>query len=163
MPVPKNKPTTLSPGSSTAESSIPVGAEQEEFRQYLRRLAVSAVQVLLEQVMREELEQCIGASWGECTPTRRGYRNGSYTRDLVTPTGRMEALKVPRDREGQFHSQAFERYSRYEPEVAEALTQMFVSGVSTHKEGGRGGSNTHGSGPQRQRRQSSQPHVDRAV
>jgi putative transposase len=33
--------------------------EQEEFRQHLRRLAVSAVQVLIEHVMREELEQCI--------------------------------------------------------------------------------------------------------
>ncbi len=135
MPVPKNKPTTMSPEGSTSESSSDIAPEQEEFRQHLRRLAVSAVQVLLEQVMREELEQCIGASWGECTPARRGYRNGSYTRDLVTPTGRMEALKVPRDREGQFHSQVFERYSRYEPEVAEALTQMFVSGVSTHKVG----------------------------
>lgn len=60
---------------------------------------------------------------------------GSYTRDLLTPTGRIEDLKVPRDREGQFHSQVFERYSRSEPEVAEALTQMFVSGVSTHKVG----------------------------
>jgi len=96
---------------------------------------VSAVQVLIEQVMREELEQCIGASWGECTPNRRGYRNGHYTRDLVTSTGRIEDLKVPRDRAGAFHSQAFERYSRYEPEVAEALTQMFVNGVSTHKVG----------------------------
>jgi putative transposase len=96
---------------------------------------VSAVQVLIEQVMCEELEQCLGASWGECTPTRRGYRNGSYTRDLVTPTGRIEDLKVPRDREGEFHTQVFERYKRYEPEVAEALTQMFVSGVSTHKIG----------------------------
>ena len=100
---------------------------REEFRQHLRRLAVSAVQVLIEQVMREELEQCIGASWGECTPTRHGYRNGSYTRDLVTRTGRMEALKVPRDREGQFHSQVFERYRSSEPEVAEALTQMDVA------------------------------------
>ncbi len=62
-------------------------------------------------------------------------RNGSYTRDLVTPIGCIEDLKVPRDREGKFHSQVFKRYSRYEPEVAEALTQMFVSGVSTHKVG----------------------------
>ena len=69
----------------------------------------------------------IGAAWGECTPKRRGYRNGSYTRDLVTPTGRIDELKVPRDREGQFHSQVFERYHRYEPEVAEALTQMDVA------------------------------------
>jgi len=135
MPVSKKKPTTLATEVSTPESSAPVLPEQEEFRQHLRRLAVSAVQVLIEQVMREELEQCLGASWGECTPTRRGYRNGSYTRDLVTSTGRIENLKVPRDREGEFHPQVFERYNRYEPEVAEALTQMFVSGVSTHKVG----------------------------
>src|SRR5207302_4094505 len=135
MPVPKNKPTTWSSEGSTSQSSSPLVPEQEEFRQHLRRLAVSAVQVLLEQVMREELEQCIGASWGEYTPTRRGYRNGSYTRDLVTPTGRIEDLNVPRDRAGKFYSQVFERYQRYEPEVADALTQMFVSGVSTHKVG----------------------------
>jgi putative transposase len=135
MPVAKNKPTTPSLESSTPEPSSNIAPDQEEFRQYLRRLAVSAVQVLIEQVMREELEQCIGASWGECTPKRRGYRNGSYTRDLVTPTGRIEDLKVPRDRAGAFHTQVFERYGRYEPEVAEALTDMFVSGTSTQKVG----------------------------
>jgi putative transposase len=135
MPVSKTNPTTKGATGSTLESVDSGLPEQEDFRQYLRRLAVSAVQVLIEQVMREELEQCLGASWGECTPERRGYRNGSYTRDLVTPTGRMENLTVPRDRAGQFHSQVFERYQRYEPEVAEALTQMFVRGVSTHKVG----------------------------
>jgi len=135
MPVPQKKPTTSKSSVSTPESSSPVLPEQEEFRQHLRCLAVSAVQVLIEQVMREELEQCLGASWGECTPNRRGYRNGSYTRNLVTPTGRIEDLKVPRDREGDFHTQVFEQYNRNAPEVAEALTQMFVSGVSTHKVG----------------------------
>jgi putative transposase len=40
-----------------------------------------------------------------------------------------------RKREGQFHTQAFERYSRYEPHIAEGLTQMFVAGTSTHKVG----------------------------
>jgi putative transposase len=39
------------------------------------------------------------------------------------------------DREGAFHSQVFERYNRNAPEVAEALTQMFVNGVSTQKVG----------------------------
>ena len=53
MPVPKNKPTTSSPEGTTSQSSSPIVPEQEEFRQYLRRLAVSAVQVLIEQVMRE--------------------------------------------------------------------------------------------------------------
>src|SRR5205809_1532863 len=146
MPVAKNKPTTLSPEGSTSESSSPVVPDQEEFRQHLRRLAVSAVQVLIEHVMREELEQCIGASWGECTPTRRGSRHGSSTRDLVTPTGRIEDLKVPRDRAGAFHTQVFERYARSEPEVAEALTDLVVSGTRTQK-GGKGGEKGLGVAP----------------
>ena len=135
MPASKHKPITSSPEGSTPQSSTPIAPDQEEFRQYLRQLAVSAVQVLIEQVMREELEQCIGASWGECTPERRGYRNGTYTRDLVTSTGRIEDIHVPRDREGQFHTQVFERYSRYEPHIAQGLTEMFVAGTSTHKVG----------------------------
>jgi putative transposase len=48
----------------------------------------------------------------------KGYRNGHYRRDLATSTGRIEDVKVPRDREGQFHTQVFERYSRYEPHIA---------------------------------------------
>lgn len=42
---------------------------------------------------------------------------------------------IVRDRDGEFHTQAFERYSRYEPQITEGLTQMFVSGTSTHKVG----------------------------
>ena len=53
----------------------------------------------------------------------------------MTSTGQLEDIKVPRDREGQFHTQAFERYSRYEPHIAEGLTQMFVAGTSTQKVG----------------------------
>jgi transposase-like protein len=134
MPVPKKRITSTSEAAKVEPSDHQMPDEQE-FRQRMRNLAVSAMRVLIEEVMREELEQCLGAAWGECTPERKGYRNGSYTRDLVTKTGRIEDLSVPRDREGQFHTQVFERYGRYEPEVAEALTEMFVSGTSTHKVG----------------------------
>ena len=48
--------------------------------------------------MREELDQFMGAAWGESSPKRKGYRNGTYTRDLVTSTGRLQDLQVPRDR-----------------------------------------------------------------
>jgi transposase-like protein len=109
--------------------------EQQEFQQHLRALAQSAVRTVLELVMREELDAFIGAAWGACSQERKGYRNGTYTRDLATSTGRLEEIKVPRDREGQFHTQAFERYSRYEPHIADGLMQMFVAGVSTHKVG----------------------------
>src|SRR3989441_5506872 len=134
MPVPKKRTTSTSEATQV-ESSDHTMPDEQEFRHHMRNLAVSAMRVLIEDVMREELEQCIGAEWGECTPERKGYRNGYYTRDLVTKTGRIEDLSVPRDREGQFQTQVFERYGRYEPEIAEALTEMFVSGTSTHKVG----------------------------
>jgi putative transposase len=85
--------------------------------------------------MREELDALIGVGWGGSSPKRKGYRNGSYTRDLVTTTGQLDDLQVPRDREGQFHTQVFERYRRYEPQLAQGLTEMFAAGTSTHKVG----------------------------
>ena len=45
--------------------------------------------------MRDELDALIGVGRGECSPKRKGYRNGTYTRDLVTSTGRIEDIKVP--------------------------------------------------------------------
>jgi putative transposase len=136
MPVPKKGTTpNREPAKLESSASPPLLPAQQEFHQHLRALAQSAVRIVLEVVMREELDAFIGAAWGECSPKRKGYRNGSYTRDLATSTGRIEELKVPRDREGQFHTQTFERYSRYEPHIAEGLTQMFVAGTSTHKVG----------------------------
>src|SRR5438128_3677406 len=135
MPVPKKKRITAENELSTSEPSSPPLPQQQEFHQHLRALAQSAVRTVLELVMREELDAFIGAAWGECSPKRKGYRNGTYTRDLATARGRLEEIKVPRDREGQYHTQAFDRYSRYEPQVAQGLTEMFVAGVSTHKVG----------------------------
>ncbi len=135
MPVSKKKRITSPLDPSKPESSSPALPEQHEFHEHLRRLAQSAVRAVIETVMRQELDAFIGAAWGACSPTRKGYRNGTYTRDLVTSTGRIEDIHVPRDREGQFHTQAFERYSRYEPHIAQGLTEMFVAGTSTHKVG----------------------------
>lgn len=135
MSVPKKESTTSATSPKTVEQASPWLPEQQAFHEHLRVLVRGAVRVVIEEVMREELEQFLGATWGECTPTRKGYRNGTYTRDLATSSGQIEDLQVPRDREGQFHTQMFERYSRYEPQVAEGLTQMFVAGVSTHKVG----------------------------
>ncbi|HEX4205093.1 MAG TPA: IS256 family transposase [Ktedonobacteraceae bacterium] len=134
MPVHKKDHTTPENDQATTVLS-PRLPEPQEFHQHLRSLIRGATRVVMEGIMQEELTQFLQAEWGEITPTRKGYRNGSYTRDLVTTTGQIEDLSVPRDREGVFQTQAFERYSRYEPQVAAALTDMFVSGTSTHKVG----------------------------
>jgi putative transposase len=135
MPVPKKKRTTSTGNSVSSERSPSVLPDQQEFHQHLRAIAQKAVKQVIELVMQEELEALLQASWGECTPKRKGYRNGSYTRDLITATGKIEDVIVPRDREGAFQTQTFERYSRFEPHIAEGLTQMFVAGTSTHKVG----------------------------
>jgi transposase-like protein len=93
------------------------------------------MRMVLEGVMREALDALLGVGWGESSPKRQGYRNGYYQRDLVTTSGRIEELQVPRDREGHFHTQDFDRYRRYEPQVAQGLTEMFVAGASTQKIG----------------------------
>lgn len=136
MPVHRQKKrTTANATDSSGEQPAPGLPEQQEFRQHLRELARSGIRIVLEGVMREELDALIGVRWGESGPKRKGYRNGFYQRDLVTGTGRIEDLRVPRDRDGQFRTQVFERYRRYETQVAEGLTEMFVAGVSTHKVG----------------------------
>ena len=66
MPVAKKKPTTSASDPSTSEASSLVLPDQQEFHQSLRRLAQSAVRIVIETVMREELDQFIGAAWGEC-------------------------------------------------------------------------------------------------
>ncbi len=77
MPVQrKKKDTTTTPELATPDRSSPVLPEQQVFHQYLRRLAQSAVRIVIETVMREELDQFIGAAWGECSPKRKGYRTG---------------------------------------------------------------------------------------
>jgi len=135
MPVPKKKSTTSNTDPLALEQASPPLPEQQMFHEHLRALMRDAVRVVIEEVMREELKQFLGAAWGEYTPERKGYRNGTYTRDLATSSGPIEDLEVPRDREGHFHTQVFDRYSRYEPQMADGITQMFVAGVSTQKVG----------------------------
>lgn len=135
MPVAKKKSTTSDTDLTTSKQEAPSLPDQHAFHEHLRALTRSAVRIVIEEVMREELEQFLGAAWGESTAERKGYRNGTYTRDLATSSGPIEDLQVPRDREGQFHTQVFDRYNRYEPHIAEGLTQMFVAGVSTQKVG----------------------------
>src|SRR5690242_3166234 len=115
MPLPKKKRTTSNSDPVTLEQASPTLPDQQTFHEHLRALTRSAVRVVIEEVIREELKQFLGTAWGEYTPRRKGYRNGSYTRDLATSTGSIEDLEFPRDREGQFHTQVFERYRRFEP------------------------------------------------
>jgi putative transposase len=91
------------------------------------------VKAILEEVLQEEMTEHLNAGYRELTPTRRGERNGHYTRNLLTPAGEIERLEVPRDREGEFVSELFERYKRMTGDVEEAILEMYLSGISVRK------------------------------
>ncbi len=92
------------------------------------------VKAVLEEVLQEEMTEHLEAGHRELTPTRRGERNGHYTRNLVTPAaGKIERLEVPRDREGEFVTEVFERYKRMTGDVEEAILEIYLSGISVRK------------------------------
>ena len=91
------------------------------------------VKAVLEKVLQEEMTEHLEAGYRELTPTRRGERNGHYQRNLLTPAGKIERLEVPRDREGEFVTELFERYKRMTGDVEEAILEMYLSGISTRK------------------------------
>jgi len=94
----------------------------------LRRVMESAIQRILE----EELTSFLQAEAHERTNERKGYRNGYKPRALMTRLGRMELL-IPKDREGRFQTELFDRYQRNEKALMLSLVEMYVHGVSTRK------------------------------
>jgi hypothetical protein len=47
------------------EQTAPELPDQQTFRQYLRELARGAIRVVVQDVMRQELDALIGVRWGE--------------------------------------------------------------------------------------------------
>ncbi len=90
------------------------------------------VERVVQQVLEAEMTSFLAADSYERTGERRGYRNGYKPRTLKTRVGELE-LMVPKDRDGQFQSELFERYQRSEKALVLAITQMYVEGVSTRK------------------------------
>jgi|TARA_B100002003_G_C14095093_1_gene526725 transposase-like protein len=86
----------------------------------------------IQQVLEEELTSFLNAEPYTRTEERRGYRNGYKPRTLKTRVGRLE-LMVPKDREGRFQTELFEKYQRNEKALVLAIIEMYVQGVSTRK------------------------------
>lgn len=92
----------------------------------------SMMERMVQDVIKAEFEQHIGASPYARTDTRRGWRNGHKPRTLKTRLGKLE-LRIPQDRHGRFQPSLFERYERSEKALIAALIEMYVHGVSTRK------------------------------
>jgi putative transposase len=87
---------------------------------------------VLNQILKAQVTEQLGAEPYERTEDRKGYRNGDYPRQLTTRVGTL-TLRVPRIRGGKFSTELFARYQRSEQALVLALMEMVVSGVSTRK------------------------------
>lgn len=90
------------------------------------------VEALVQETLTREFTQFLGAAPHERTAARRGVRNGTRARTLVTRVGRL-TLAVPRDRAGCFTPTVFARYQRHEQALLCTLTECYLQGVSTRK------------------------------
>lgn len=87
---------------------------------------------ILNEVMKAESEEQLGAAWHERTDERQDYRNGTRNRELNTRIGKI-TLQVPRHRNEPFHTMVFENYQRSEASLIATMVQMVIAGVSTRK------------------------------
>ncbi len=106
---------------------------EEEVREEIESRVREGVKALFEQILEEELAEHLGAGRYQRSAARRGERNGRYERDLTSGVGQIRQLQVPRDRDGTFRTELFQRYKRLTGSVEEAVLEMYLQGVSTRK------------------------------
>lgn len=106
---------------------------QELIRTDLQSLFRGAVRVALEAVLEDEIRTLVGAGRYQRLGDRRGHRNGTYLRSLVTTVGGID-VTVPRARDGSAAG-VIGRYQRRASEVDAAIVESYVAGVSTRKMG----------------------------
>lgn len=87
----------------------------------------------VERILQVEVSAHLGCGRHERSERRRGYRNGSYGRDLLTRYGWIESLLMPRVRAGDFVSGVVEKYRRRQQQVDRVVLEAFLLGHSTRK------------------------------
>ena len=109
---------------------------EQEVLQVLTGDRESALKFLFERILNElmkaESEEQLGAARHERTDGRNDYRNGTRERGLNTRIGKI-SLQVPRHRNEPFHTMVFDNYQRSEACLIATMVQMVVDGVSTRK------------------------------
>jgi putative transposase len=85
----------------------------------------------LSSLMDIDLTRFLGREWYEHRQGEVNHRNGSYARSFTLKgIGEVQA-RVPRDRKGEFTTQVIPRSKRYEEEIRQDLSFMFLTGIST--------------------------------
>ena len=90
-----------------------------------------SVSEYLSKLMDMERTQFLGRQWYEHGQGDVNHRNGSYPRAFTLKGIGEVPVEVPRDRKGEFETRVIPRSKRYEDELRQDLSMMFLTGVST--------------------------------
>ena len=91
------------------------------------------LQIMLDQAMKIERTEALGAEPYERSKRRRGYANGYKPKTLDTRMGRI-TVNVPQVRgDLKFFPSALEKGCRSERALKVAIAEMYVKGISTRK------------------------------
>ncbi len=131
----EEKRETSFPRDAIVELLESVADTEEDPLDYIFDECRGSVKAFLEDVLKVEFDLYLGFE-----PYKRGIgkpdsRNGYYERDLESVFGLLEDLRIPRSRNGTFHTKLIQRYQRRQRQVGKLIREMFVRGVSTRKVG----------------------------
>jgi transposase-like protein len=108
-------------------------------KEYLRQLTEQGleglpdlVRVMVNEAMRIERENYLGAKPYERSEERQGHANGYKPKTVRTRVGEV-TFDVPQVREGGFYPRSLEKGMRSERALLLTLAEMYVQGVSTRK------------------------------
>lgn len=85
----------------------------------------------LSEMMRIELTRFLGREPYERVKAEPNHRNGSYPRRFTLKGIGEVPVEVPRDRKGEYQTLVIPKSKRYEDELRQDISVMFLSGVST--------------------------------
>lgn len=85
----------------------------------------------LSKLMDLERTRFLEREWYEHGQGDVNHRNGSYPRNFTMKGIGEVQVEVPRDRKGEFKTRVIPRSKRYEDELRQDLSVMFLTGVST--------------------------------
>jgi putative transposase len=91
-----------------------------------------AIEILMNEAMKLQRADALGAMPYQRTEARQGYANGFKPKSVNSRLGRLN-LKVPQTRDVDFYPSALERGERSERALKLAVAEMYVQGVSTRK------------------------------
>ncbi len=91
-----------------------------------------AIEILMNEAMKLERSDALGAMPYQRSESRRGYSNGFKPKTVNSRLGRL-SLNVPQTRDVEFYPSALERGERSERALKLAVAEMYVQGVSTRK------------------------------